>query len=155
MLLNDMRPQVGSTRKARRIGRGMGSGVGKTGGRGYKGQKSRSGGYHKVGFEGGQMPLQRRLPKRGFRSTASPTIEVRLNELTQVSGNDIDLASLKAARVLPKWAKSAKIILSGEVTRAVTVRGIPATAGARKAIEAAGGGFADPEPENKGKSTES
>ncbi|MCG6895967.1 MAG: 50S ribosomal protein L15 [Thiocapsa sp.] len=144
MRLNDLRPDAGSRPSAKRVGRGIGSGLGKTCGRGHKGQKSRKGGFHKVGFEGGQMPLQRRLPKVGFRSrTADSSAEVRLGELACVDGDIVDLQSLVRARVLNRSVKRAKIIASGEVARAVTVRGLGVTKGARAAIEAAGGKIED------------
>ena len=140
MQLNTIKPQEGSKKLRRRVGRGIGSGLGKTAGRGHKGQKSRAGGYHKVGFEGGQMPMQRRLPKRGF---ASPTralyAEVRLSELQGVKAADIDLAVLKAEGIVPRDVTMAKVILSGKLTRSVTLKGVKATKGARAAIEAAGG----------------
>lgn len=140
MRLNDLRPQPGSRRSRSRVGRGIGSGLGKTGGRGHKGQKSRSGGFHKVGFEGGQMPLQRRLPKFGFRSrTARFNAEVRLHELTQVGADTVDLAALKAANIVPQQTQRAKVIASGSIEKAVTLKGIDVTKGARAAIEAAGG----------------
>ena len=140
MRLNTIKPAEGSTKDSKRVGRGIGSGLGKTAGRGHKGQKSRSGGFHKVGFEGGQMPLQRRLPKVGFTSRKGRlTAEVRLDELAKVEGDIIDLNSLQAADVLPYSMKRAKIILSGTVSRAVTVKGLGVTKGARAAIEAAGG----------------
>ncbi|SDW09017.1 50S ribosomal protein L15 [Thiocapsa roseopersicina] len=144
MRLNDLKPDAGSRPAAKRVGRGIGSGLGKTCGRGHKGQKSRKGGFHKVGFEGGQMPLQRRLPKVGFRSrTAATRAEVRLSELARVDGDTIDLLALVQARVLSQSIKSAKIIASGEVGRAFTVRGVGVTKGARAAIEAAGGTIED------------
>ncbi|EXJ13661.1 50S ribosomal protein L15 [Imhoffiella purpurea] len=144
MRLNDLHPDAGSRPSAKRVGRGIGSGLGKTCGRGHKGQKSRKGGFHKVGFEGGQMPLQRRLPKVGFRSRkALVRAEVRLGELNAVEGDVVDLASLKAAGILGHAIKTAKIIASGEVTRAVTVRGLGVTKGARSAIESAGGTIED------------
>ncbi|WP_296697216.1 50S ribosomal protein L15 [Thiocapsa sp. UBA6158] len=144
MRLNDLKPDAGSRPAAKRVGRGIGSGLGKTCGRGHKGQKSRKGGFHKVGFEGGQMPLQRRLPKVGFRSrTAATRAEVRLSELARVEGDTIDLLSLVQARVVSQSIKSAKIIASGEVGRAFTVRGVGVTKGARAAIEAAGGTIED------------
>ncbi|MTW22868.1 50S ribosomal protein L15 [Allochromatium palmeri] len=144
MKLNDLRPDPGSRPSAKRVGRGIGSGLGKTCGRGHKGQKARAGGFHKVGFEGGQMPLQRRLPKVGFRSRTAPDkAEVRLNELNLVEGDVVDLDALKAAGVLNRAVKVAKIIASGEVSRAVTIRGLGATKGARAAIEAAGGKIED------------
>ncbi|BAO43265.1 50S ribosomal protein L15 [Thiolapillus brandeum] len=144
MRLNTLKPADGSKSDRKRVGRGIGSGLGKTCGRGHKGQKSRSGGYHKVGFEGGQMPLQRRLPKIGFRSRkAKYTAEVRLDELAKVSGDVVDLKALHEADILPYSMKRAKVILSGEITRAVTVKGLGATKGARAAIEAAGGTVED------------
>jgi len=140
MRLNTIKPAEGSKQSPKRVGRGIGSGLGKTGGRGHKGQHSRSGGFHKVGFEGGQMPLQRRLPKVGFTSRkAMVTAEVRLSELAKVEGDTIDLLSLKAANVIGQQIQRAKIIASGEVTKAVTVSGLGVTKGARAAIEAAGG----------------
>lgn len=140
MQLNTIAPAEGATHSSKRVGRGIGSGLGKTAGRGHKGQKSRSGGYHKVGFEGGQMPLQRRLPKRGFKSpTAKFKAEVRLSELAKVQGEHIDLLSLKAAGLIPEHTLSAKIFASGKVERAFSVAGVGVTAGARAAIEAAGG----------------
>ncbi len=140
MRLNDLKPAAGSRPSAKRVGRGIGSGLGKTCGRGHKGQKSRSGGFHKVGFEGGQMPLQRRLPKIGFVSRKSlKREEVRLPEIGKVEGDTVDLASLKAAGVIRQNTLTAKIIASGEIGRAVTVRGVGVTKGARAAIEAAGG----------------
>ncbi len=140
MRLNDLHPAEGSRPSAKRVGRGIGSGLGKTGGRGHKGQKSRSGGTVKPGFEGGQMPLQRRVPKFGFTSKlAMGTAEVRLGELAKVEGDVIDLASLKAANVVRRDMKRAKIVLSGEINRAVTVRGVAITKGAREAVEKAGG----------------
>ncbi len=140
MRLNTIKPGAGSKSSAKRVGRGIGSGFGKTCGRGHKGQHSRSGGFHKVGFEGGQMPLQRRLPKVGFTSRISfKTAEVRLSELAKVDGEVIDLLSLKAANVIGQHIERAKIMLSGGVERAVTVKGISVTKGARAAIEAAGG----------------
>ena len=144
MRLNTLKPGPGSRHAEKRVGRGIGSGLGKTGGRGHKGQKSRSGGFHKVGFEGGQMPLQRRLPKVGFKSrVGSTTAEVRLSELACVAGDTVDLAALQAAGVVPKTAKRAKLFLSGEVKRALTIKGLLATKGARAAVEAAGGRFED------------
>lgn len=140
MRLNTIKPAAGSKRPAKRVGRGIGSGLGKTCGRGHKGQKSRSGGFHKVGFEGGQMPLQRRLPKIGFRSRkAKYTAEVRLNELAGIEAEVIDLATLHDADILPRTMKRAKVILSGSIEKAVTIRGLGVTRGARAAIEAAGG----------------
>jgi len=144
MRLNTIKPGAGSKSSAKRVGRGIGSGFGKTCGRGHKGQHSRSGGFHKVGFEGGQMPLQRRLPKVGFTSRISfKTAEVRLSELAKVDGEVIDLLSLKAANVIGQHIERAKIMVSGGVERAVTVKGISVTKGARAAIEAAGGKVED------------
>ncbi|MDN0075883.1 50S ribosomal protein L15 [Crenobacter sp. SG2303] len=144
MLLNTIKPGAGAKHAKRRVGRGIGSGLGKTAGRGHKGQKSRAGGFHKVGFEGGQMPLQRRLPKRGFKSlTAGKTAEVRLSELNLLPVDDIDLLALKQAGLIAIQSLSAKVILSGKVERAVTLRGVLATAGARAAIEAAGGSIVE------------
>lgn len=140
MRLNSIKPAAGSKKPARRVGRGIGSGLGKTCGRGHKGQKSRAGGYHKVGFEGGQMPLQRRLPKRGFVSlTAARNVEVRLSDIEGLPVDDIDLLVLMQAGIVPGNALSAKVILSGKIVRKVTLRGVGATKGARAAIEAAGG----------------
>ncbi|MBL8492320.1 MAG: 50S ribosomal protein L15 [Rhodocyclaceae bacterium] len=144
MELNNLKPGKGAKHAAKRVGRGIGSGLGKTAGRGHKGQKSRSGGFHKVGFEGGQMPLQRRLPKRGFVSlTAARNVEVRLSEIQKLPVDEIDLLVLKQAGVVPGDALSAKVILSGEITRKVSLKGVGATKGARAAIEAAGGSVAD------------
>jgi len=144
MRLNTLKPAAGSKQNPKRRGRGIGSGLGKTGGRGVKGQKSRSGGMPKIGFEGGQMPIQRRLPKRGFTSRVGmTTAEVRLNELAMVADGVADIMSLKAANVLGNNVKRAKVILSGEITTAVTVRGLRVTKGAREAIEAAGGKIED------------
>jgi len=140
MRLNTLSPAVGSKKSARRVGRGIGSGLGKTCGTGHKGQKSRSGGFRKVGFEGGQMPLQRRLPKRGFRSRMSSSrAEVRLNELALVVGDTIDLAGLKVAGVVPVGTEVAKVISSGSVGGSYQLRGIKVTKGARAAIVDAGG----------------
>lgn len=140
MRLNTLAPAEGAKKSGKRVGRGIGSGLGKTGGRGHKGQKSRSGGFHKVGFEGGQMPLQRRLPKVGFSSRIGRyTAEVRLNELTKVEGDTVDLLSLKAANIIRQDVKRAKVIASGNIDKAVTVSGLGVTKGARAAIEAAGG----------------
>ena len=140
MRLNSIKPGEGSKKAAKRVGRGIGSGLGKTCGRGHKGQKSRSGGFHKVGFEGGQMPLQRRLPKRGFKSmTRSRNYEVRLNELQALPTEEIDLLVLQVAGIVPADALSAKVILSGEIARKVVLKGIGATKGAKAAIEAVGG----------------
>ena len=142
MKLNSIGPAPGSKKTRTRVGRGASAGQGKTCGRGVKGQRARKGGYHKVGFEGGQMPLQRRLPKVGFRSKIKATrAEVRLDELAKVDAAVIDLEALKKAGVVPVFAEQAKLILSGEVSKAVTLKGIGATKGARAAIEAAGGKF--------------
>ncbi|GGH60489.1 50S ribosomal protein L15 [Comamonas phosphati] len=143
MELNSIKPADGSKHAKRRVGRGIGSGLGKTAGRGHKGQKSRSGGYHKVGFEGGQMPLQRRLPKRGFKSHLLKfNAEVNLSELEQLGLAEVDLAALKQAGLVGAIAKVVKVIKSGEITKAVKLNGIGATAGAKAAIEAAGGSIA-------------
>ena len=143
MQLNTIKPADGAKRERRRVGRGIGSGLGKTAGRGHKGQKSRAGGYHKVGFEGGQMPLQRRLPKRGFKSLAAGTVaEVRLSDLQKMPGDEVDLLALKAAGVVSQLALSAKVILSGSLERKVALKGVGATKGAKAAIEAAGGSVA-------------
>ncbi|HSO06269.1 MAG TPA: 50S ribosomal protein L15 [Pelomicrobium sp.] len=143
MQLNDIKPAPGSKRPRKRVGRGIGSGLGKTAGRGHKGQKARAGGFHKVGFEGGQMPLQRRLPKRGFTSPSrDDTAEVRLSTLEKLDVDTIDLAVLKERGAVPKLVSSAKVILSGKLTRKVTVQGLKVTKGARAAIEAAGGSVA-------------
>jgi large subunit ribosomal protein L15 len=140
MKLNSISPAPGAKKPARRVGRGASAGQGKTCGRGVKGQRARKGGYHKVGFEGGQMPLQRRLPKIGFRSKLSPLVaEVRLNELALVKGGVVDLDALKKAGVVPSNAARARVMLSGEIKTAVTVKGVGVTKGARAAIEAAGG----------------
>lgn len=140
MRLNELRPAKGSKHAAKRVGRGIGSGSGKTCGRGHKGQKSRNGGFHKVGFEGGQMPLQRRLPKVGFYSRKSRLIaEVRLHELAGIEASEIDLQALKNANIVGRHVESAKVFLSGTLEKAVVLRGLRATKGAREAIEAAGG----------------
>lgn len=140
MKLNSIKPAAGAKKAARRVGRGIGSGLGKTCGRGHKGQKSRAGGFHKVGFEGGQMPLQRRLPKRGFVSlTGARNAEVRLDEINKLPVDEIDLLVLMQAGIIPADTLSAKVILSGEISRKVTLRGVGATKGALAAIEAAGG----------------
>ncbi|WP_035382809.1 50S ribosomal protein L15 [Ferriphaselus sp. R-1] len=144
MELNDIKPGEGSKHSKRRVGRGIGSGLGKTAGRGHKGQKSRSGGFHKVGFEGGQMPLQRRLPKRGFVSlTRNDTAEVRLSDLEALPVDTIDLLALKQAGIVSANSLGAKVILCGELTRAVKLQGLTATKGARAVIEAAGGSIAE------------
>ncbi|HET8586171.1 MAG TPA: 50S ribosomal protein L15 [Casimicrobiaceae bacterium] len=143
MRLNTMKPAAGSHKAKRRVGRGIGSGLGKTAGRGHKGQKSRSGGFHKVGFEGGQMPLQRRLPKRGFVSRSRDDVaEVRLSDLARLPVTDIDLLALKAAGLVPSIAKSAKVIRTGKLDKAVKLSGIGVTKGAKSVIEAAGGSVA-------------
>lgn len=140
MLLNTIQPAKGATHAKRRVGRGIGSGLGKTCGRGHKGQKSRAGGFHKVGFEGGQMPLQRRLPKRGFKSlTTGLSAEIRLNELDLVAVKEIDLSVLKKAGLVPSNTISVKVIASGEITNSIHLKGIRVTKGARAAIEAVGG----------------
>ncbi len=140
MKLNNLSPAEGAKKSRKRVGRGIGSGSGKTAGRGHKGQKSRSGGFHKVGFEGGQMPLQRRLPKRGFASrTASANAEVRLYHLETLGADVVDMATLREAGLVGREVRKVKIIATGELTRAITVRGVAVTAGAKAAIEAAGG----------------
>ena len=140
MYLNTIQPSLGSRKKSKRVGRGIGCTLGKTCGRGHKGQKSRSGGFHKVGFEGGQMPLQRRLPKVGFKSQISKySAEVRLSELNALAADVIDLKELIAANNVPIFTKKAKVIQSGLVVKAVNLKGIKVTVGARKSIEAAGG----------------
>ena len=145
MRLNGLKPAPGSKQLRHRVGRGMGSGWGKTAGLGHKGQRARAGGYHKVGFEGGQMPLHRRLPKRGFKSLTRATVaEVRLSDLQAMKASDIDLAVLHAERVVPRETLSAKVILSGELKRKITLKGVKATKGARAAIEAAGGKYEEP-----------
>ena len=143
MELNNLKPAEGSKHAARRVGRGIGSGLGKTAGRGHKGQKSRAGGYHKVGFEGGQMPMQRRLPKRGFKShLLKYNAEINLSELEQLGLDEVDMLALKEAGLVGQMIKVVKVIKSGELTRAVKLTGIGATAGAKAAIEAAGGSLA-------------
>ncbi len=144
MELNSIKSAPGAKHSKRRVGRGIGSGLGKTGGRGHKGQKSRSGGFHKVGFEGGQMPLQRRLPKRGFISlTCNDTVEVRLSDLQKMPVDTIDLLALKQAGVVRAGALSAKVFLCGEIGRTVKLQGLLITKGARAAIEAAGGSVSE------------
>ncbi|MFN3617586.1 MAG: 50S ribosomal protein L15 [Aquabacterium sp.] len=144
MELNSIKPALGAKHAKRRVGRGIGSGLGKTCGRGHKGQKSRAGGYHKVGFEGGQMPLQRRLPKRGFKShNLKYNAEVTLSELQALGAAEVDLLVLKQAGLVPQIAKNVKIIKSGELTNKVVLKGIGATAGAKSVIEAAGGSLAE------------
>ncbi|MBU3710609.1 MAG: 50S ribosomal protein L15 [Limnohabitans sp.] len=143
MELNNLKPAAGAKHAKRRVGRGIGSGLGKTAGRGHKGQKSRAGGYHKVGFEGGQMPLQRRLPKRGFKShLLKYNAEVTLAMLEQLGAAEVDLPTLKAAGLVGELARVVKVIKSGELTKAVKLTGVGATAGAKAAIEAAGGSLA-------------
>jgi large subunit ribosomal protein L15 len=144
MRLNEMGPAPGSKKPRLRVGRGASAGQGKTCGRGVKGQRARKGGYHKVGFEGGQMPLQRRLPKFGFRSKIAPSVaEVRLSELAKIKADVIDLDALKAANVVPAQAARARIVSSGGISRAVTIKGVHLTKGARAAVEAAGGKIED------------
>ena len=140
MQLNQIKPAEGAKHARRRVGRGIGSGLGKTAGRGHKGQKSRAGGYHKVGFEGGQMPLQRRLPKRGFKSQSLKyTAEINLTDLERLGAAEVDILTLKQAGIVGELAKVVKIIKTGELTRKVVLKGIGATAGAKSAIEAVGG----------------
>lgn len=144
MELNNIKPADGAKKDKRRVGRGIGSGLGKTAGRGHKGQKSRAGGFHKVGFEGGQMPMHRRLPKRGFVSlTKADTARVRLYELASVGVDEIDLLVLKQAGIIKSSAKAARVYLAGEIVKAVKLRGVAVTKGARAAIEAAGGTVAE------------
>jgi large subunit ribosomal protein L15 len=144
MHLNTLQPAAGSKKNTKRVGRGIGSGYGKTCGRGHKGQKSRSGGFSKVGFEGGQMPLQRRLPKVGFASrSAKVSAEVRLDEIAKIDADTIDLEALIKANIVPAITQKAKVIDSGEITKSVQLKGIKVTPGARKAIEAAGGKIED------------
>ena len=143
MLLNTIKPAAGAKHAKRRVGRGIGSGLGKTAGRGHKGQKSRAGGYHKVGFEGGQMPLQRRLPKRGFKShNLKFNGQITLSDLERLGQEEVDLVMLKAAGLVGQIVKNVKVIKSGELARKVSLKGIGATAGAKAAIEAAGGALA-------------
>ena len=143
MELNSIKPAEGAKRARRRVGRGIGSGLGKTAGRGHKGQKSRAGGYHKVGFEGGQMPLQRRLPKRGFKSASLKyNAEITLSELDRLGQAEVSLVTLKQAGLVRELVRVVKVIKSGELARAVKLTGIGATAGAKAAIEAAGGALA-------------
>lgn len=144
MKLNSIQPADGATHARKRVGRGIGSGLGKTAGRGHKGQKSRAGGFHKVGFEGGQMPLQRRLPKRGFVSlTNSRNVEVRLSELEKLPVAEIDLLTLVQANLVTRHVLSAKVVLSGVITKPIFLKGVAATAGAKAAILSAGGSVAD------------
>jgi large subunit ribosomal protein L15 len=143
MELNSIKPASGAKRARRRVGRGIGSGLGKTAGRGHKGQKSRSGGYHKVGFEGGQMPLQRRLPKRGFKSTTLKyNAEITLADLEVLGADEVDMLTLKQAGLVGQLAKVVKVVKTGELTKKVLLKGVGATAGAKAAIEAAGGSVA-------------
>jgi large subunit ribosomal protein L15 len=143
MELNTIKPATGAKHSKRRVGRGIGSGLGKTAGRGHKGQKSRSGGYHKVGFEGGQMPLQRRLPKRGFKSHLLQfNAEINLTDLERLATDEVDMLTLKAAGLVSQLAKVVKVVKTGELTKKVALKGIGATAGAKAAIEAAGGSVA-------------
>jgi len=143
MQLNSIKPASGAKHARRRVGRGIGSGIGKTAGRGHKGQKSRAGGYHKVGFEGGQMPLQRRLPKRGFKSTTLRfNAEIRLSDLERLTTSDIDVLTLKQAGLVPELVRSVKVIAAGKLTKKIALSGIAVTAGAKAAIEAAGGSVA-------------
>lgn len=140
MFLNTIQPAIGSRKKAKRVGRGIGSTLGKTCGRGHKGQKARAGGFHKVGFEGGQMPLQRRLPKIGFKSRTSKfSAEVRLSELNAIQAEVVDLQLLIEQNIVPAFTRSAKVIQSGEIAKAITVKGIKVTEGAKQSIENAGG----------------
>jgi large subunit ribosomal protein L15 len=144
MELNSIKPADGAKKNKRRLGRGIGSGLGKTAGRGHKGQKSRAGGFHKVGFEGGQMPMQRRLPKRGFVSlTKCDTAHVRLYELSSVGVDEIDLLVLKQAGIVKSSVRAAKVYLAGEISKPIKLRGVAVTKGARAAIEAAGGSIAE------------
>jgi large subunit ribosomal protein L15 len=148
MQLNKLKPAAGAKREKKRVGRGIGCGLGKTAGRGHKGQKARAGGFHKVGFEGGQMPLQRRLPKRGFVSlTKGDTAEVRLGDIQKLQAETIDLAALKAAGLVPALASGAKVILAGKIERAIALKGVGVSKGARAAVEAAGGSVELPEPQ--------
>jgi large subunit ribosomal protein L15 len=143
MELNSIKPAAGAKHARRRVGRGIGSGLGKTAGRGHKGQKSRAGGFHKVGFEGGQMPLQRRLPKRGFKSLTKPfNAEITLTDLQRLGADEVDVLTLKQAGLVADKAKVIKVIKSGELSKKVVLKGIGATAGAKAAIEAAGGSLA-------------
>ena len=144
MQLNTIKPSEGSNKNRRRVGRGIGSGLGKTAGRGHKGQKSRAGGFHKVGFEGGQMPLQRRLPKRGFKSALLKyNAQISLTDLQRLNLDEVDVLTLKQAGLVGEIAKVVKVIKSGELSRKVVIKGIIATAGAKVAIEAAGGSIVD------------
>jgi large subunit ribosomal protein L15 len=148
MELNKLKPAAGAKHSKKRVGRGIGCGLGKTAGRGHKGQKARAGGFHKVGFEGGQMPLQRRLPKRGFVSlTKGDTAEVRLGDLQKLEAETIDLPALRAAGLVPQLAKKAKVILAGKIERRIALKGVAVSKGARAAVEAAGGSVELPEPQ--------
>ncbi len=143
MELNNIKPAEGSKKNRRRVGRGIGSGLGKTAGRGHKGQKSRAGGFHKVGFEGGQMPLHRRLPKRGFKSMSKPfNAEITLADLERLGAAEVDVLTLKQAGLVSQLAKAVKVIKTGALTKKLTLKGVSATAGAKAAIEAAGGSLA-------------
>ena len=143
MQLNTIKPASGAKHAKRRVGRGICSGIGKTAGRGHKGQKSRAGGYHKVGFEGGQMPLQRRLPKRGFKSTTLRfNAEIRLSDLERLTTTEVDVLTLKQAGLVPELVRTVKVIAAGALTKKITLSGVLATAGAKAAIEAAGGSVA-------------
>jgi large subunit ribosomal protein L15 len=145
MELNNIKPASGAKHSKKRVGRGIGSGTGKTAGRGHKGQKARAGGFHKVGFEGGQMPLHRRLPKRGFQSlTAGDTAEVRLDTLQKMTAETIDLEALKKSGAVPRLAKGAKVILAGEIKRKIALKGVLVSKGAKAAIEKAGGSIEQP-----------
>jgi large subunit ribosomal protein L15 len=140
MQLNTIQPAEGAKHPKRRVGRGIGSGLGKTAGRGHKGQKSRAGGFHKVGFEGGQMPLHRRLPKRGFKSSSKPfKAQVRLGDLAKLPVDQIDMLALKQAGLVPELARTVRVIKAGEISKKLTIKGVIVTAGAKAAIEAAGG----------------
>jgi large subunit ribosomal protein L15 len=140
MQLNTIKPASGAKHAKRRVGRGIGSGIGKTAGRGHKGQKSRAGGYHKVGFEGGQMPLQRRLPKRGFKSlTLRFNAEIRLSDLERLTTTEVDVLTLKQAGLVPELVRAVKVIAAGKLTKKISLSGVAATVGAKAAIEAAGG----------------
>jgi large subunit ribosomal protein L15 len=155
MRLNTLKPARGAKHARHRVGRGIGSGWGKTAGLGHKGQRARAGGYHKVGFEGGQMPLHRRLPKRGFTSLSrDATAEVRLAALEGMKATEIDLAALKSEHIVPRDAQAAKVILAGKIARKVVLKGVKATKGARAAIEAAGGRVEEPAPKAEANPTE-
>lgn len=150
--MNEMKPAAGAKHSRKRVGRGIGSGLGKTAGRGHKGQKARAGGFHKIGFEGGQMPLQRRLPKRGFVSPLKGDVaEVRLSDLQKLDQDAVDLEVLKAAGLVSRFALRAKVVLSGEIKRKVALKGLAVSKGARAAIESAGGSIETPVAANNGK----